>query len=53
MKEKRGLGDCPQGVDFDFDFKQKGFHALAFDFVSKINTLGAIPQAPFFSIIIE
>ncbi|MEO5329421.1 MAG: hypothetical protein H7829_14415 [Magnetococcus sp. THC-1_WYH] len=26
LKEKRGLGDCPQGFDFDFDFKQKGFH---------------------------
>ncbi len=24
LKEKRGLGDCPQG--FVFDFKQKGFH---------------------------
>ncbi|MBF0145015.1 MAG: hypothetical protein HQL84_10485 [Magnetococcales bacterium] len=39
---KKGvLRDCPQ--DFDFDFTQKGFHALASDFVSKINTLGAIP----------
>ncbi len=23
-----GLGDCPQGVDFVFEFEQKGFHAL-------------------------
>ncbi len=30
LKEKRGLGDCPQGFDFDFDF--------AFDF--------AFPRAP-------
>ncbi|MBF0602678.1 MAG: hypothetical protein HQL07_03175 [Nitrospirae bacterium] len=27
LKEKRGLGDCPQGFAFVFDFKQKGFHA--------------------------
>ncbi len=33
LKEKRGLGDCPQ----DFDCK------------NKVNTLGAIPQTPFFS----
>ncbi|MBF0632404.1 MAG: hypothetical protein HQL89_15690 [Magnetococcales bacterium] len=43
LKRKRGLEDCPQGVDFDFDYKQKGFHALASDLVSKIKTLGAIP----------
>jgi len=23
LKEKRGLGDCPQGFDFVFEFKQK------------------------------
>ncbi|HAT50092.1 MAG TPA: hypothetical protein DCS88_07135, partial [Alphaproteobacteria bacterium] len=28
LKEKRGLGDCPQGFDFVFEFKQKGFHTL-------------------------
>ncbi|MBF0175135.1 MAG: hypothetical protein HQL83_17120 [Magnetococcales bacterium] len=49
LKEKRGLGDCPQGFDFDFEFKQKGFHAPAFDFVFEVKTLGAIPKAPFFS----
>ncbi len=28
LKEKRGLGDCPQGFDFVFELKQKGFHVL-------------------------
>ncbi|MBF0131196.1 MAG: hypothetical protein HQL75_01245 [Magnetococcales bacterium] len=27
LKRKRGLGDCPQGFDFVFELKQKGFHA--------------------------
>ncbi|MBF0146905.1 MAG: hypothetical protein HQL84_12425 [Magnetococcales bacterium] len=42
-KKKGGLRDCPQGVDLVFEFKQKGFHASVFDFVSKVKTLGAIP----------
>ncbi len=31
LKKKRGLGDCPQGVVFEF--KQKSFHVSVFDFV--------------------
>ncbi|MEO5326911.1 MAG: hypothetical protein H7829_01575 [Magnetococcus sp. THC-1_WYH] len=40
LKEKRGLGDCPQGFDFDFGF-DFGFDfdfGFAFDF--------AFPRAP-------
>ncbi len=48
LRKKRGLGDCPQGVDFVFESKQKGFHALFLTLVSEVKTLGAIPQTPFF-----
>ncbi|MEO5327867.1 MAG: hypothetical protein H7829_06440 [Magnetococcus sp. THC-1_WYH] len=37
LKEKRGLGDCPQGFDFVFEFKQKGFHALLLTLFLNLN----------------
>jgi len=51
LKEKKGLGDCPQGIDFVFEFKQKGSHAplltLFLKSKTKIKTLVAIAQPPF------
>jgi len=50
LKEKRGLGDCPQGVGFVFESKQKGFHAPFLTLVFlKSNPWGQSLKPPFFS----
>ncbi len=61
IKKKKGVSrDCPQGVDFKskdpiivFDLKKqsqkRGMETFFLKFKNKVNTLGAIPQTPFFS----
>jgi len=43
-----GLGDGTWGFDFENTVKSLIMETFLFGFENKINTLGAVPQPPFF-----